>query len=484
MADTNIQSFTKDFLAVRISSSGNSSQTKISSKDSFSKELDKSSKQSFKTEDNEIKNTSGKSTVNEEVKKNQMINKKLKELENKAGSEVTAAAADNAAIASQTVTELKEAVAEQLGISVDELESLIDSMNFDDMALFDAEKLGMIVLQSNGLQQTQDLLFNQDAADEFKNIMALMEDAIEELEQAGIKVSDESFINMNTGENLQTGDETEPENADVTVKVKDDVTGTEIKNDAENIKADIPETDEKVADVLTKDVKTEMSDTDGEIKHAEENSIPAENVQTESETKYSENTNQQSFNDGKNHREHNVKADGSLVSETNVRFNPIEEIQVELTEKVGRSQAESIISQITEHIRFNVNSEFKSMEMQLYPEHLGKVGVQVAVKDGIVTAQLTAENESVKKAIEAQLLNLKESFNNQGLKVESIEVTIASHSFEDNNMHNQDGQSNKDGSKKNRRFNPSLLEELNDVTDEQSENTVMETLGNTVSYTA
>lgn len=470
MADTNIQSFTKGFMAVRLGQADNSSQIKSSSADSFSSQLDKTSKQVYKTEEKQT-DTTKKSGLNDELKKNQNISKKQKELEEKAAGEAGAATVDNASAAANVTQELKETVAEQLNMSAEELEGLMKSMDFSDIDLFDPEKLGMIVLEANGLTKAQDLLFDKAAADEFKNIMALLDKAVSELEQSGVVVSEEGFLDMAAGESIQVKISNAENNADASAGMS-------------------PETEQK----MTKDILPEaadMEDSNIDLKsdenvadNADESFISGESTQNVSETQENNSAKQDGHSESKNHRQQNVKSDGGVINNANVRFNPIEEIQVELTDRVGKSQAESIVNQLMERIKFSVNDEFKSMEMQLYPEHLGKVGVHVAIRDGILTAQITAENETVKNAIEAQLINLKESFNNQGLKVENVEVTIASHSFEENNMGNQDEQSNQGKSKRNRRINSSLIDELNGITDEQSEDAVMETLGNTVSYTA
>ena len=44
------------------------------------------------------------------------------------------------------------------------------------------------------------------------------------------------------------------------------------------------------------------------------------------------------------------------------------------------------------------------MEIQLNPENLGKINLTVVAKDGMITAQLTAQNEAVKNAIENQIV--------------------------------------------------------------------------------
>lgn len=473
MASTNIKSLTRDFMSIHISMSDNSSQIKNTSGDSFEKQLDRTSKQSYDT-DKKQTDTVEKSDLNSEIKKNQNITRKQKELEEKAAVDAGENAANNVSITEDVVRELKESIAEELNMSVDELEGLMNTMNLNDMDLFDSEKLGMIVLEANGLTQSQDLLFNKTAADEFKNVMVLLDEAVTELEHSGIQVSEEGFLDMNTGESLKPDNEYV-----VSDELKDAEVDMSMKAE-QNIPKDVVEARADMKDVRVTDKEAEESKTDS----ADEKLISDKNTQIDLKAQGNESTRQDNGSDRKNHRDHNIRSEGGVINNVNVRFNPIEEIQVELTDRVGRSQSENIINQLTEQIRFNVNEEFKSMEMQLYPEHLGKVGVQVVIKDGILTAQITAENETVKKAIEAQLINLKESFNNQGLKVENVEVTIASHSFEENNMHNQDGQSDQGKGKKNRRLNSALIDELNGIADERSEDVVMEALGNTVSYTA
>lgn len=480
MTKANVQSISKDFIAVRVSMSDNSSQVKNTSGDSFGKHLDRTSKEGFKAEGKQTE-TSKKSDLNDEIRKNQNISKKQKELEEqavcdtKAAETVTASVNSNAA---DVTKELKEAIAEELDMSVKELEGLMGTMNFDDAALFDAEKLGMIVLTANELTQTQDLLFDSEAAAQFKNAMELLDNAVVKLEQSGVRVSEEGFSDIVTGETIQ------PDNVNAdTPKPKAD-TGMEAE---QNVQKDIlsaaDDGDDNVKNVVVTTADNDNAPKDNEPV-ADEKVLSQENLKTDIKPQENEDTKQNTGNDGKNHREHNAKADDGVITDANVRFNPLEEIQVELADRVGRSQAENIVNQIMEQIKFNVNEEFKSMELQLYPENLGKVGVQVAVKDGILTAQITAENETVKRAIEAQLINLRESFNNQGLKVENVEVTIASHSFEENNMHNQDGQSNQGRGRRSRRLNSALVNEFGGISDEQSEDAVMEALGNTVSYTA
>ena len=97
-----------------------------------------------------------------------------------------------------------------------------------------------------------------------------------------------------------------------------------------------------------------------------------------------------------------------------------------------RAQMEDIIRQITEKITISSKAEETSMELQLHPASLGNVNVLLTSgKDGIV-AKFTAQNQIVKEAVEAQMVQLQQKFDEQGIKVTSVEVTIASHGFEQN----------------------------------------------------
>ena len=46
------------------------------------------------------------------------------------------------------------------------------------------------------------------------------------------------------------------------------------------------------------------------------------------------------------------------------------------------------------------------MEMQLNPEHLGKIYLNISEREGVIRAQITAQNEAVKEALETQLVEL------------------------------------------------------------------------------
>ena len=115
---------------------------------------------------------------------------------------------------------------------------------------------------------------------------------------------------------------------------------------------------------------------------------------------------------------------------------------------------QDILRQVSEFTRVTVTRNISTIEMQLNPEHLGKLFMQLSSKEGVITAQLVAQNEAVRQALESQMNVLKENMNEQGMKVEAVEVTVASHEFEEQFQNGQqmDSQQEEHRGRSQRRF--------------------------------
>ena len=158
-----------------------------------------------------------------------------------------------------------------------------------------------------------------------------------------------------------------------------------------------------------------------------------------------------------------------------------------------RAQMENIIRQIADRISITTGAEEHSIEMQLHPASLGNVNILLtSSKEGIV-AKFTAQNEIVKEAVESQMMTLQQKFNEQGIKVTSIEVTIASHAFEQNLQQGNDNNNafNEQQAKKGRTLRRINLAELDEEDDEDSLSDadriaaqMMAANGNSVDYSA
>ena len=69
--------------------------------------------------------------------------------------------------------------------------------------------------------------------------------------------------------------------------------------------------------------------------------------------------------------------------------------------------------------------------------------MKVTEQNGVLKATFTTENELAKEAIESNIVQFKETLNEQGLKVDSIEVMVGGFSFDKNGEAGQSGQEEK-----------------------------------------
>ena len=103
-----------------------------------------------------------------------------------------------------------------------------------------------------------------------------------------------------------------------------------------------------------------------------------------------------------------------------------------------------IADQILEKVKVSVTAETTSLEIVLTPEELGRVNLTVsAEQDGMMKAKFVTENELAKEAIERNLVQFKEMLNEQGLKVDTIEVTVGNFEFDKNGQAGESSQEEK-----------------------------------------
>lgn len=151
-----------------------------------------------------------------------------------------------------------------------------------------------------------------------------------------------------------------------------------------------------------------------------------------------------------------------------------------------------VINQIARNVRVTISEAATSMEMQLNPEHLGKIYLNISEREGVIRAQITAQNEAVKEALETQLVELRTNLSQQGIKVDAVEVTVGTHEFEQNlegnaKQEEQQGQQMEESQKQTRRnLNLDDLDGLSGLMteEEQLAAQIMRDNGNQVDYTA
>lgn len=393
--------------------------------------------------------------------------------------------------------EVQKEVKELLGVDDAQLEAAMKELGLTYQDLMDPVNLANLVMNLTGEEDQLGLLMNADFQELMQNVEVLSKNLLQELGMTPQEVA-EVFAQLEqnaaqiTEEVPQQMQEVTDTQADVLkVQQTDDVQITEQKSQVTGLTetnaaaTESVESDGNVQNVeepVSQEVRVENDQTasqqEGQQEEAPENSMTTEDDasllqqnDTTEKSIFTEHTFQQTV---QTIRTDNVVAAPTTAAPQNVVFNTLD-----------------VIRQVSEFTRVMYQGDTTSMEMQLNPENLGKIYVQVTAKEGVVTAHLAVQNEIVKEALENQTIQLRENMNQQGIKVEAVEVTIASHEFERNLEQNQQGSAQdeqREQASKSPRRNISMnqLDELSGLMSEEEMLVakIMRDNGNSVDFTA
>lgn len=393
--------------------------------------------------------------------------------------------------------EVQKEVKELLGVDGAQLEAAMKELGLTYQDLMDPVNLANLVMNLTGEEDQLGLLMNADFQELMQNVEVLSKNLLQELGMTPQEVA-EVFAQLEqnaaqiTEEVPQQMQEVTDTQADVLkVQQTDDVQITEQKSQVTGLTetnaaaTESVESDGNVQNVeepVSQEVRVENDQTasqqEGQQEEAPENSMTTEDDasllqqnDTTEKSIFTEHTFQQTV---QTIRTDNITAAPTTAVPQNVVFNTLD-----------------VIRQVSEFTRVMYQGDTTSMEMQLNPENLGKIYVQVTAKEGVVTAHLAVQNEIVKEALENQTIQLRENMNQQGIKVEAVEVTIASHEFERNLEQNQQGSAQdeqREQASKSPRRNISMnqLDELSGLMSEEEMLVakIMRDNGNSVDFTA
>lgn len=405
--------------------------------------------------------------------------------------------------------EVINTLCEEYGVDEETIQNLLDDMGLSALDLLNPQNLVSFIVQLTGVASGEELLLDESFLSVMETVNHLAEDLMSELNvdrnglQALIAEMDMVTENTNSFEQIidsamNTISQETTEEANVateklpTIETETTVvTETTVETDstAESVQGEMNEAqasevqDSEVIDEVVEEQPEEKSKTDVE-------------VQVEKQDTPTENKNQRhDFNDtmGGQQRGENFNTNEAMV-QTQTTSN-VSQIFDGLTTQSFSSylSADSvqIMEQIVQQMRVTISNEVTTMEMQMNPENLGKVYVNISSEEGVVNAQFHATNEVVKEALEAQISTLRESLNQAGVKVDAIEVTIASHEFERNleqNHQNPEEQmhAQEENTKKRRNLNLDSLDELTGMMTEEEALVaqIMRDNGNSVDFTA
>lgn len=357
----------------------------------------------------------------------------------------------------ETIEKIVEAIEEALDITPEELEEALANLGLTQMALLDPANIVKISLELTGTGDSLSLVTNGE-----------LYDTVNALENTVKALTDELMneLNVNPGEFMEAVSKA----SELTVSVNEEA----VSNNEEAVKN--PGDEENA-------LEEKLSWADREIKEVKNFSIH-NNETGKDETGTDKET------EGSNpveDRIHEAKEGPAtfvqnLIDRTREALNAREPEDIYTTE-----QTRLIMDQITESIKVNLSDEFSEISLKLHPESLGNVSVKVSANsEGVLTAQFTAQNESVKAVIEAQAIVLKETLEAKGVTVEAVEVMVGTHEFErnlsDSERRNAENQS---GRNRVRRINLSEGEEeaIDDGEDIITKEMMIQN-GNTIDYTA
>lgn len=350
----------------------------------------------------------------------------------------------------EAYSQIINVIADALNANPDEIKGIINELDINLNALSDNQNVIKIVSKYLGINNPVNVLTNDDAINAVKEINQSISEIINELK--------DEFAITDDG-------------------LKDLLSKIDTVRDTENIE-----------DIIN-DETGNVDASDDIIKVSDENNNKI-NIDSENDNIVPEKTtvkNEENANAG-NNKEFNT--DRESKSELYLNENGMESIVSNLKNTITDNIltedgiADKIIKQITDDIRLYAKADTTSLEIQLEPETLGKVGITITSKAGTITAQLVVQNEVAKEAIESQMASLKESFASQDIKVDAVEVTIASKEFEQNLDKGAGNSSEQNENKRRKHISTEELAEINGTaTDkETSIDNVLKEMGTTVNY--
>lgn len=304
--------------------------------------------------------------------------------------------------------QIADAVTETFEISEDELNAILDDMGLTTMDLLDPQKLGEVILEAGGAEDSLALLTNEALYQDFNSVM----DKLTEVLGSDSGVDDLNMEELKAAFDVQAA-APQIENAGENAKAAE----ITVESGTDGRKTNTPVTDE--GDSPGADAMLERADQSRKVSEQSGRNAEERNSEKHSEGN-DRNTNlflQNIRNDSLG-----VTAEGTAQAASGTEVN-----------------TQDIMRQLMDYMKIQVKPDMSNLEMQLHPESLGTIRVHLASNGGSVTANFVTQNEAVKAALESQMVQLKESFAEQGIKVDAIEVTVQTHQFEQNL---EQGQSN------------------------------------------
>ena len=365
-----------------------------------------------------------------------------------------------------------------LEITPEELLDVMEDMDLNPVSILDSQVIQDLVLEVKANGEPMALITNEELFNTVKDLNVVADAAIADLaEDMDIEFSDVVELVEQTEVQLSNTPEMQ-------MSVKADSEPDTVK-ETPNITVTVNKQDQ--------DITFETDEKGNVIKTEQVTQRPVEDTQR-SDKKESDGEN----NDGRDgHLSESQSGTQGLIGNSSqmlqgILNTPEEVPQVQETPQNSffSPQTQDIMNQIMDNMKINLKPEMDELEMQLHPESLGMVKVNLTNKAGEITAEFKVMNETVKAAMETQLVQLRETLRDNGVRVEAVEVSVDTGAF-DQNLYQGQGQNTEyeeqEAQRRPRRIN---LNDLNALFEEEATEEeilaaeMMEANGNTVDFQA
>lgn len=303
----------------------------------------------------------------------------------------------DAVLLSDVMQQILQQITEQLGVSPEEVLQAMDALGISAEDL--SQNMAALLSELTGTDQMA-VLTDESLYTQVSDLANAVEQTIEEL-------ADTLGMDKEQLTTLLQDSVKEPEEPVIVVEQESAAPVTDMQQESTG--------DQEVQTATTTDIEAEQP----------------------RETKRDENGNmQQQMQDMQKPAENLQQTQGSAIAAE------------QTTERFGLQRTQKIIDQIADYVKIHSSEKLTSMEIALNPASLGSVNLHVSSKGGVISAQLYAQDEAVRAALESQVAALKESLEAQGMKVDAIEITEHSHQLEQNLDQNGGQQESAEAQKK------------------------------------
>lgn len=404
---------------------------------------------------------------------------------------------------SEFAEEVKNVIQEELGVTEEDVVKAMESLGLTFPDLLNQNNLANLIVELTGSENVNQLLCSEQFLTVLQSVNALGQNLISELEMS---VDELQMVMSELEKNVaeieeQTVDEKVDNQNTVTVETKT-VTVAENETLSQVITATEGDEEQK-ADKVQKteivkqtDIQTQVTASEKVIETSEADEQDTnENQMFANQEDDSENKNDVAV--AKNEKvtfepsitQTSEQATQTVTINQNTAVNQMGQVET-VTVLPENVNVRDIINQIVDATRITLNGDMSKIEMQLNPENLGKMHLEITQHEGAITAKIQLQNETVRQAVEAQVVELKQNLNQAGVKVDAVEVTVASHEFERNleqGTHQEEQQAEEhEKAMKQRRINLNDLDELSGLMSEEETLVakMMAEQGNSVDFTA